>query len=285
MKSCQKKILILDSSSMAGHVISKYLNSLKKYQVTNLTCDKSNIIDDIYIDIYDTLQLKNIIHFQKPDVIINCLRLLIEESEAEPDKAIYYNSYIPHFLSKIAKEIDSKVIQLSTDCVFSGEKGSYNEDDFKDGESVYARTKALGELTNDKDLTLRTSFIGPNINGKNEELFHWFLMQKGEINGYTNAFWTGITTLELAKSIDKIIGLNMSGLYHLVPEEKISKYELLNLIKSIWGKDNVVINKLANVFVDKSLIDNKKNLKIESYSNMFNELRIWMINNKELYED
>lgn len=267
---------------MAGHVISQYLNSLHKYQITNLNLDNPSP-NDILIDIYNTKQLKETILREKPAIIINCLRLLIEESEANPDKAIYFNSYIPHYLSKVASEINAKVIQLSTDCVFSGKKGAYNEDDFKDGENYYARTKALGELVNERDLTLRTSFIGPNINNKNEELFHWFLMQKGEINGYSNAYWTGVTTLELAKSIEKAIELNLTGLHHVVPSEKISKFDLLNLIKEIWQKDDVSIKECNTVSIDKSLINNKKAIAVANYTTMFSELNQWMLNNKELY--
>ena len=203
MENLKKKILILDATGMAGHVVSMFLNSLNKYIVTDFVCDLSFHDLGNPIDVYERKVLYEKIKEVKPDIIINCLRILIEESESSPDKAIYFNSYIPNYLSAIGKEINAMVIQLSTDCVFSGKKGCYNVDDFKDGENVYARTKGLGELVNERDLTLRTSFIGPNINGKNEELFHWFLLQKGEINGYSNAFWTGITTLELAKKRTK----------------------------------------------------------------------------------
>ncbi|MDP3150330.1 MAG: sugar nucleotide-binding protein [Ignavibacteria bacterium] len=285
MENLKKKILIIDSSGMAGHVISKYLGDLDKYQIADFECDPLCNSYENYIDVYDRDLLRENIKKTNPDVIINCLRILIEESETNVDKAIYFNSFIPHYLSKIGKEINAKVIQLSTDCVFSGKKGSYNEDDFKDGENVYARTKSLGELINERDLTLRTSFIGPNINGKNEELFHWFLMQRGEINGYSNAYWTGITTLELAKSIDKAIDLNLIGLYHLVPDEKISKFDLLTIIKNIWGKKDISINKSNNKFIDKSLVDNKKMLNVNNYSKMFEDLYNWMIKYKYLYPE
>ncbi len=283
MESLKKKILVLDPSGMAGHVISKYLGNLEKYQIADFECDPLCNSCENYIDIYDQDLLHENIKKINPDVIINCLRILIEESETNVDKAIYFNSFIPHYLSKIGKEINAKVIQLSTDCVFSGKKGSYNEDDFKDGETIYARTKALGELNNERDLTLRTSFIGPNINGRNEELFHWFLMRSGEINGYSNVYWTGITTLELAKSIDKVMDMDLCGVYHLVPKEKISKYDLLELIKMVWKRDNVTINKFENFHLDKSLIDNRNLLVIPNYPEMFEELYKWMSNNEQYF--
>ncbi|MCK9617662.1 MAG: sugar nucleotide-binding protein [Lentimicrobiaceae bacterium] len=279
MESLKKKILIIDATSMSGHIISDYLDSLCKFQIIKLICDISLANNDNYIDIFNKELLEETIQQQKPDIIVNCLRLLIEESESNPDKAIYYNSFLPHFLAKIARQINAKVIQLSTDCVFSGKKGSYNEDDFKDGETFYARTKALGELINDTDLTIRTSFIGPNINHKNEELFHWFMSQKVNVSGYCNVYWTGVTTLELAKCIEKAILLDIKGIYHLVPKYKISKYDLLNLIKKIWGK-NIIINKQENLIIDKSLIDNRNLIKVQDYEKMFNELFVWMNNNK-----
>ncbi len=101
---------------------------------------------------------------------------------------------------------------------------------------MYARTKALGEFINQTDLIVRTSAIGPELKIEGNSLFSWFLRQKGEIRGFTQAFWTGVTTLELAKGIDSFITQELSGIFHFVPNEKISKYELLLLIKKVWGK-------------------------------------------------
>jgi len=113
-----------------------------------------------------------------------------------------------------------KIIQISTDCVFSGKDGGYKEDSFRDGDTIYARTKALGEINNNKDLTIRTSIIGPDINEDGIGLFHWFMKQSGTIYGFRNAYWTGVTTIELAKGIEKFIEYNVTGIYHFVPTEK-----------------------------------------------------------------
>jgi len=268
---------------MAGHMISKYMGSLNKYQIINLICDSSLYHHENYVDVFNKESLVDILYKYQPDITINCVRLLIDESESQPYKAIYYNSFIPHYLSKIGKEMNMKIIQLSTDCVFSGKKGNYSESDYKDGENLYARTKALGELINDKDLTLRTSYIGPNINHADEELFHWFMMQKGMINGYGNVFWTGLTTLELAKSIEKAIELNITGLYHLVPDTKISKYDLLTLMKKIWKRNDIIINRTEKIVKDKSLMDNRNLITVNDYETMFYELYDWMNHHKELY--
>ncbi len=279
-----KKIVIIDSTGMAGHVISHYLESRGRFDLFNVVCEPNFPNKGHYVDIENHKDLEKILRNEKPDIIINCSRYLIEESEQHPAKAVYINSFIPLFLSNISADIKAHLIHLSTDCVFSGAKGNYIEADLKDGTNYYAKTKGLGEVVNDRDLTLRTSFIGPNMNDKNEELFHWFMLQKGDIKGYANAYWTGITTLELAKSIEKAIDLNIRGLYHLVPEKNISKYDLLCLIKAIWNKKDVNIIKFENELINKSLIDSRKEIAISTYKEMFSDLYDWMNSHKILYE-
>lgn len=284
MKSTKRKILILNSIGMAGHMISNYLETQEKYSIVNVVFNPMDNKSGIYVDLEDKYSLKMLIDEKKPDTIINCIRVLIEESESNPSKAIYLNSFIPKYLEQICLATETKIIQLSTDCVFSGLKGNYIESDIKDGDSNYARTKALGELNNSKDLTIRTSYIGPNVGSSSEELFHWFMMQQGEIMGYSNVFWTGVTTLELAKSIDTAIQLDLTGLYHLVPKEKISKYDLLCLIREIWAKDNIKIQKYEKVVLDKSLVDNRKEIEVSNYTVMLEELYDWMSIHKDQYE-
>lgn len=163
--------------------------------------------------------VKNVIIKEKPDVIINCIGALIKESEEHPDRAVFINSFFPHYLARLGNELNFKLIHLSTDCVFSGEKGDYSETDFKDGKDFYAQTKALGEIINGDHLTFRTSFIGPEMKERGTGLFHWFMTQNGKVYGYSRVYWTGITTLELAKAIDRAIEKNLKSLYHLVPQK------------------------------------------------------------------
>lgn len=276
-------LLIFGSSGMAGHMVTKYLLSLRKYNIINIAYPKNFDNNSILMNIDNKNLVEEIIKKNRPDIIINCIGVLIKFSEANPDKAIYINSFFPHQLEVLGKVFNYKLIHISTDCVFSGSKGSYNENDLKDGIGFYAQSKALGEIVNDKDLTLRTSIIGPEIKENGEGLFHWFMMQKGEVNGYKNSFWTGVSTLELARNIEKAIIKNVSGIYHLVPDKKISKYELLRILKKIWGKSDIVLNEYDNNLIDKSLIDTRKILKVKSYEEMFKDLYIWMLINKNLY--
>ena len=151
----------------------------------------------------------------------------------------------------------TKFIHLSTDCVFSGQKGSYTENSFKDGNTFYDKTKSLGEVINDKDLTFRMSIIGPDRKEQGIGLLNWFMKQKSKVKGYSKVYWTGVTTLTLAKAIDKAMQSKLTGLYHLVNNEKIAKYDLLKLFNAYLKSDKISIEAFENEIVDKSLINTR----------------------------
>ena len=191
MEKIETKILILGSTGMLGHVVYKYFAQQDQYELYDLVYRNKLRDESIVCDITNVLQLKKTISSIKPDVIINCIGILIKGSKVNPANAIFINSYFPHLLVEIADTIQAKIIHISTDCVFSGNKGSYTERDFCDADDTYGRSKALGEIFSDKHLTLRTSIIGPEIKTVGEGLFHWFMNQNGKINGFTNAYWGG----------------------------------------------------------------------------------------------
>ena len=278
-----KTILILGSSGMLGHVVTKYFEE-KGYDVYNLSHRiKINERTEI-MDVTNFSEFDKYLNKLKVDVIVNCIGILNEDAENNPDKAILLNSYLPRFLEKKYMNTKVKIIQTSTDCVFSGKTGNYTEDSFRDGDSIYARTKTLGEINNNKDLTIRTSIIGPDINEDGIGLFHWFMNQKGTIYGFKNAYWTGVTTIELAKGIEKLIKNDVAGLYHFVPNEKISKYNLLNIIAEIFNRNITIIPK-EDYYVDKSLINTRTDFKyvIPTYREMIEEMKSWIDKNPQLY--
>jgi len=261
---------------MAGHVITRYLDNLGKYDIINSSRSKLNN-KTILIDINNISSVENLIKVNKPDVVINCIGILIEESNKNPDNAIFINSYFPHKLESLGRKFNFKLIHLSTDCVFSGKKGKYSENDLTDGNDYYARSKAFGEVINEKDLTLRTSIIGPELNKNGTGLFNWFMNQTEPVYGYKNVNWTGITTLELAKAIDHTIKDDLCSLYHLVPNRIVSKLNLLKLIKEIWKKEIIILTDDLHVS-DKSLINNRQDFKykVSDYPIMLLELFKWM---------
>jgi dTDP-4-dehydrorhamnose reductase len=279
-----KKIIVLGANGMAGHIITTGLTSDSEYEVISVARSKSIISPTVLMDVSDFTSLKNLIKTQDADVIINCIGLLNKTAEDHPDQAILVNSYLPHFLEAETINTKTKVIHISTDCVFSGEEGNYNEKSFKNGNGYYAQSKALGEIINGKDLTFRTSIIGPELNTNGIGLFHWFANQTGTINGYTNAYWTGVTTIELLNAIKTAISENLTGLYHLVNDGKISKFNLVAIFNEVFHK-NLNINPYDGYKVDKSLINSRTDFsfKVKSYEEMITEMKNWIQSNQELY--
>lgn len=279
-------ILVLGANGMAGHTIVLYLSE-QGHDVTAFTRQsisfcKKNIIGDAF----DTEYLKKIVVSDEFDAIINCIGILNQNADSNPLHAIYLNSLLPHLIVETISKRQTKLIQISTDCVFSGKNGPYKEDSFKDGETIYDRTKALGEVNDDKNLTFRNSIIGPDINDNGIGLFNWFMKQKNEIFGYTNAIWTGVTTLTLAKAIEQAINENLTGLYNLVNNTNISKYNLLELFNKYFKDNSIQIIPNDTLKLDKSLICTRQdfNFKIPSYEEMVMEMKDWIIHHKHIYK-
>ncbi len=283
------KVLILGSAGMAGHIIKRYLSAFNNtYDVYDIARSESdNRRPTFILDVTDFKSLSNIIENLQPDCIINCIGLLNKTAEDSPDLAILINSYLPHFLEKITKNSHCKVLHISTDCVFSGLKGGYLESDLKDGVGFYAQSKALGEIVNSKDLTIRTSIIGPELNTSGIGLLNWFLNQKNQISGYNSAFWSGVTTFELAKFIHFVLTSNstLEGIFHLTNNTKIDKFSLLEIFKSVFNKTELIINANGNYKVDKSLINSRTDIDyvVPNYSEMIHEMRDFMIQSGEKY--
>lgn len=278
-----KKILILGAAGMAGHVIYSYLKAKEEYKVFGTV--NTEAFDDIKlkIDISHIDQINNAIKDIQPDIVINCIGMLIRSSKKHPDKTIYANAYFPHYLAKLSTEFSFKLIHISTDCVFSGKSGSYTEDSFKDATDVYGLSKSLGEIDDTHNLTIRTSIIGPEIKKDGEGLFHWFLNQKGEISGYKSNFWSGVTTLELAKFINWELKNPKTGIIHLTNNQKISKFELLTLIKEVHHMD-ITINADKDYICDKSFLNTKTaEYQVGSYENMLREQKEFIEENSFLY--
>ena len=280
-----KKILVFGSAGMIGHVVYSYLTSLNKYELIGSTINNKISENTILLDIRNPEKINDFLKTLKPDYVINCAGLLIAESEKNIEDALLINSLFPNVLSKLGKKLNFKLIQMSTDCVFSGKEGSYTEESVQDGYNVYARTKMLGEINNKRDLTIRTSTIGPEFKKNGTGLLHWFLKQRGKINGFENAFWTGVTTLELAKAIDEFIFQDISGLYHLVPENRISKYELLKILSEVWERDDIEVWPCSDYASDKSLLNTRRDFNYPTidYRKMIVELRDWVLSHQDLY--
>ena len=279
-----KRILIIGSKGMAGHLLYYYFKERKGFHVADISRSADFFASAYQLDVTDLASLLNVLKQEKPGIVINCTGILNTAANTHPDKAIFINSYLTHWLAKTGDELGYRLIHLSTDCVFNGRRGNYTETDLPDGLDMYSRTKALGEVYYDSHLNLRTSIIGPELKTDGIGLFNWFMHQEKNIQGYVNAIWTGVTTLELAKSIEKAINNNVTGLYQLVNGTKISKYELLVLFKKVFNKDTIVIEKFTkSALSDKSLISSRNELPVKGYEDMLIEMKEWMCNHKEMY--
>lgn len=257
-------ILVLGGEGMAGWMIGNFLS--RKHSV--LVTTRADF------DVEKSLELPTGF-----DYIVNCIGLLLNDSKINPAKTMYVNSYFPKYLERFYRDSDTKIIHLSTDCVFNGTKGNYLETDLPNELGVYGLSKSLGEIDNNKDLTLRVSIIGPEIRHPNKRsgLLNWILTTKEtQLNGWVNAHWNGITTLELAKCIDQFIKTPIiSGIYHPT-NETITKYELLNKINYKYNLGKVIVKSNAEKNIDKTLRNTKGFFNVSSYDTQLEELRAYI---------
>ncbi|MCL5071865.1 MAG: SDR family oxidoreductase [Actinobacteria bacterium] len=239
------KILILGGTGMLGHKIWQYFQNRFDTYVTikgnYQSVSSFNIFDKkktlTNISVSHPLRLASAIKKIKPQMVINCIGIIKQNVLAkDPVVNITVNSLFPHQLAKICTSYKAKLIHISTDCVFSGDKGNYSENDAADAKDLYGRSKLLGEVNYGDFLTIRTSLIGHELKG-GSGLVEWFFAQKGKaIKGYRNAIFSGLTTLQFADIISKII-INypsINGIWH-VGGKPISKFNLLNLLKKVYN--------------------------------------------------
>ncbi len=278
------RFLVCGCNGMAGHTISLYLKEQGHY-VFGFDKTKSKLIDSVAGDACDKEFVKKLVLSGNYDTVINCIGILNQAAEDNKTLAVYLNSYFPHFLAEITKNTSIQVIHMSTDCVFSGKKGGYTEDDLPDGVTFYDRSKALGELNDGKNITLRNSIVGPDINPSGIGLLNWFMKQSGPINGYLNAIWTGQTTLQLAKTMEQAALMRAHGLYNAVPDCSISKYDLCELFNKYLRDGKIEIIPFDNQKIDKSLKRTRFDFDylIPNYETMIKEMSDWIKKHKVLY--
>jgi dTDP-4-dehydrorhamnose reductase len=254
-------ILILGGSGMLGHTLVQYLSQSNEYNIfvtfrehQSLFQKLQNVTSIYNIDARDDLSLNKAFEIASPNIVINCIGIIKQlEISKDPLEVIPINSLLPHKLAKLSRNYFSRMIHISTDCVFNGEKGNYTEDDQPDAIDLYGRSKALGEITSDKHaITIRTSIIGHEIKS-NYSLVDWFLSQTNSVQGYNNAIFSGLPTIEIAEVIHNIIIKNSTifGLYHLA-SEPISKFQLLKLIAETYGKKIDIVSN-TNIVLNRSL--------------------------------
>jgi dTDP-4-dehydrorhamnose reductase len=245
------KVLILGGAGMLGHTLFYHLSKNAALEVTASTrnfdlCSRyfspqlcSKLTPNLDADRPATIEAY--LNASQPDVAVNCIGLIKQiQNQQSPAAMIAINAVLPHQLANFCSQTHTRLIHVSTDCVFSGNQGNYRETDPPDPKDLYGITKQLGEISYPNCLTLRTSIIGHELRGK-YGLVEWFLSQSGLVKGYTKAIYSGFPTIELARFIETYVLPNqkLEGLLQL-SANPISKYELLNLIKQRYAKSTPI---------------------------------------------
>ena len=264
------KVLVVGASGMLGHVMMRVLSENSDWSVVGSIRHES--LQELFskalrpylisgINVEEDSFIVKVLEETRPDVVINCAGLTKHKSEAnDPVASIVLNSLLPHRLAKFCKLFNVRLIHISTDCVFSGKKGNYVEDDLRDAKDLYGQSKALGELIEPNALTLRISTIGHELQGQ-YGLLNWFLSQKEQCNGYNRAIFSGLPTVIFARIIRDIVIPNakLSGLYH-VAAKPINKFDLLHLIAKTYDKEiNIIADE--SLVIDRSLNANRFQLE------------------------
>jgi dTDP-4-dehydrorhamnose reductase len=202
-------------------------------------------------DALDEAAVDRAIDEVRPELIVNCLGV-VKSIAHDPGPTIRLNALFPHQLAAAADRHGARLIHVSTDCVFSGERGDYSEQDNPDPVDLYGRSKLLGEVDRTPHLTARTSFIGREIDTRNG-LLEWFLAQQGQVDGYVNAIWSGLVAPELARVLLELsLRPHVTGLMH-VAGERISKYDLLLLMRDVFKRTDVEVRPYEDFHCDRSL--------------------------------
>lgn len=257
------RILILGGSGMLGHRL--WVDLRKQHETWVTIRGNVNEFPDVpefprefirtNVDALNFDQVTRALASIQPDLVINCIGLIKQMGHLAKDPlfSISLNAMLPHRISMICRVAKIRMIHISTDCVFSGKKGSYTEDDPSDAEDLYGRTKFLGEVAYPHCVTLRTSIIGRELKNR-LGLIEWFLAQKGTIRGYKKAIYSGFTTDEIARIISQVVipNTNLSGVYQ-VSSEPISKYDLLIKTKESFKREDIQIEPDEDFYSDRSL--------------------------------
>jgi len=260
-------ILVLGANGLLGHKLFSYLSSEEKYEVYGTlrkiddvaTYFDDNLLNRIFsgVDFSGNDSISHIITQIQPDFLINCIGIIKQSPTIKNIyDTIYINALLPHYLARICKPYGTRMIQISTDCVFSGHQGNYTEDSNPDATDLYGRTKLLGEVDYPHCLTLRTSIIGHELRN-NLSLIEWLLSQKDSINGFTRHIFSGFPTVEFARILAEYIipSFKISGVYHL-SANRISKHRLLELVAQKYNKD-ITIKPCHEPYCDRSLNSNR----------------------------
>lgn len=263
MTDSRKRLLVLGANGMLGNAVLRWFANDPAYDVVG-SVRRADTVTSLAerapaarfvtgVDACDLPALRRLFAEVRPDVVINCIGVVKQLAGAEaPAVAIPINALLPHRLAKLSQACGARLIHISTDCVFSGTRGGYDEDDVPDADDLYGRSKLMGEVDYDNAITLRTSIIGHELD-TSHALLGWFLAQGGTVSGFSNAVFSALPTVELARVIQQFVLPNagLHGTYH-VAGPAISKHDLLHVVARAYGRSTPIVAEPLPV-LDRSL--------------------------------
>lgn len=264
-----KRLLVMGANGMLGNAVLRWLaadpkvdviGSVRRPEAAQALRERLPhvaLVEDV--DASHMPSLRRLFDDVKPDVVINCIGVVKQLAGADdPAVAIPINAMLPHRLARLCQAHDARLIHISTDCVFSGSRGAYTEDDEPDADDLYGRSKLMGEVSQPHAVTLRTSIIGHELHS-GHGLVGWFSAQTGTVKGFSRAIFSALPTVELARVIQEYVIPNpeLCGTYH-VGAQAISKYEVLSLVAREYGS-RAVLQPDADLVMDRSLVSDRFN--------------------------
>jgi dTDP-4-dehydrorhamnose reductase len=272
------KMLVIGGNGMAGHMMVRYFRKAGA-EVWYTVRRPTGGAGELTLDATDLDAAAEAVARVGADLVVNCVGVLNQDAERRPKEAYLVNGLLPHWLARAAEMAGGRLVHISSDCVFLGDRGGYRESDRPDGVTAYARTKALGEVHDPRHLTIRTSIIGPEIRPDGIGLLRWFLGQKGTVDGYARVLWNGVTTLELARAVEYAASRpGIGGLVHLTAPRVVSKLELLGMFREAFGRRDVAIRPVDEPRIDRTLVRERTDFGYmpPDYPEMLAELAEWM---------
>lgn len=258
----QKKVVVLGASGMFGHTLLRVLAEDERYAAVGTSRRDSaprgmppqlSALVMTGIDAADETALIRLFETHRPEAVINCVGLVKQREEAQSTEAmIRINALLPHVLARVSALYGTRLVHLSTDCVFDGRIGHYREDCPATATDLYGRSKLLGEVSQGGALTLRTSIIGPELD-TSQGLLEWFLGQRAAVRGFGRAIFSGLPTVELARVVRDFVlpDATLSGLYN-VAAAPIAKFDLLVMLRAAYGHQVEIVRDDA-LELDRSL--------------------------------
>jgi dTDP-4-dehydrorhamnose reductase len=250
------KIAVLGTTGMLGSTVAKFLSGSQS-EVWEFNRSGKSVVEgnrSEFLDVTKDSSITDFLENSRFDYVINCIGLikqLINDKSDEQVKLAYkLNSEFPSMLDQYSHQTSTKVIQIGTDCVFSGLRGNYDESSEFDCTDIYGLSKVEGESRSKGLMTIRTSIIGRELNSS-VSLMDWLINQKpnSKVHGFVNHFWNGVTTLDFARVVDGVIKESRfrPGVIHLIPKNQITKYELLGVIAKSFNRTDLCIEPFSEI--------------------------------------